>query len=122
MKIGIVIPWFGRDLKGGAEQHAWQVAARLAQRGHDLEVLTTFCRSHQDDWATNHIRAGRTSEPEGFVVRRFPVDPRDRERFQQVGDRLLSLPVESLQPGVPPLSNEEGEVFVNELIRSAALN
>lgn len=122
MKIGIVIPWFGRDLKGGAEQHAWQVAARLAQRGHNIEVLTTCCRSHQDDWATNHLPAGRTVEPEGFAVRRFRVDPRDRERFQQVCNRLLSLPVADLRPGVPPVNDEEGDIFVNELIRSAALN
>ena len=122
MKAGIVIPWFGRDLKGGAEQHAWQVAVHLAQRGHKVEVLTTCCRSHQDDWATNHFPAGQTMEPEGFAVRRFPVDPRDRERFQQVCNRLLSLPVASLRPGVPPVSDEEGDIFVNELIRSDALN
>src|ERR1043165_10019285 len=100
MKEGIVIPWFARDLEGGAEQHAWQVAARLAQRGHDIEVLTTCCRSHQDEWATNPFPAGRTVEPEGFAVRRFRVDPRDRERFQQVCNRLLSLPVADLRPGV----------------------
>ena len=40
MKLGIVIPWFGRELKGGAEQQAWQVASRLAARGHEIEVLT----------------------------------------------------------------------------------
>ena len=65
MKLAIVIPWFGLELKGGAEQQAWQIATRLAQRGHDLEVMTTCCRSHQDDWSTNHLpprvikRAGR---------------------------------------------------------------
>jgi glycosyltransferase involved in cell wall biosynthesis len=121
MKIGIVIPWFGRDLKGGAEQHAWQVAARLAHRGHSVEVLTTCCRSHQDDWATNHLPPGKTTEPEGFAIHRFPVDPRDRERFHQVCDRLLELPPASLQPGVSPATHEEADIFVNELIRSTDL-
>ncbi|MDQ3314777.1 MAG: hexosyltransferase, partial [Verrucomicrobiota bacterium] len=82
--LAIVIPWFGRDLKGGAEQQAWQIASRLAQRGHAVEVLTTCCRSHQDDWATNHLPAGVIAEPEGFSVRRFPVDERDRAAFDQV--------------------------------------
>lgn len=116
-----MIPWFGRDLKGGAEQHAWQVAARLAQRGHSVEVLTTCCRSHQEDWATNHLPAGKTTEPEGFTIRRFPVDPREREQFQRVVDRLHAIPTASLRPGVSPVSNEEAEIFVNELIRSDAL-
>jgi len=122
MKIGIVIPWFGRNLKGGAEQQAWQVAARLAHRGHSVEVLTTCCRSHQDDWAINHLPPGKTTEPEGFVIRRFAVDPRDRERFHQVCDRLLDLPPAFLRPGVLPATDEEAEIFVNELIRSKDLN
>ncbi|MFN2474945.1 MAG: hypothetical protein ABR526_01205 [Chthoniobacterales bacterium] len=81
MKLAVVIPWFGRDLKGGAEQQAWQVAARLAARGREIDVLTTCCRSHQDDWSTNHLLAGATNEPEGFTVRRFPVVTRDRAAF-----------------------------------------
>ena len=39
--IAIVNPWFGRELKGGSEQQAWQIAIRLARRGHAVEVLTT---------------------------------------------------------------------------------
>jgi glycosyltransferase involved in cell wall biosynthesis len=122
MKIALITPWFGRNLKGGAEQQAWQLAARLAQRNHEVEVITTCCRSHQDDWETNHLPAGRTTEPEGFAVHRFPVEPRDRQRFQQVCNRLLSLPLDALQPGVSPVTNEEADVFVDELIRSPALN
>jgi len=38
MRAAIVTPWFGQDLKGGAEQHAWQIASRLAARGHEIEV------------------------------------------------------------------------------------
>src|ERR1700709_38759 len=71
LKLAIVVPWFGRDLKGGAEQHAWQIASRLARRGHEVEVLTTCCRAHQDDWNTNHLPAGSTKEVEGFTTRRF---------------------------------------------------
>lgn len=109
----MVIPWFGRDLKGGAEQQAWQIASRLAQRNHDVEVLTTCCRSHQDDWATNHLPAGHVTEPEGFSVRRFPVAPRMREQFDRVCGELLSTPPDSLVPGSSPVPPEEGEVFAD---------
>jgi glycosyltransferase involved in cell wall biosynthesis len=121
MRLGIVIPWFGRELKGGAEQQTWQIAARLAQRGHHVEVLTTCCRSHQDDWATNHLPAGQTEEPEGFIVRRFPVEQRNRARFDSVCARLLNLPSAALTVGVSPIPHDEAQTFIDELIKSDAL-
>ena len=121
MKLGIIIPWFGRELKGGAEQLTWQVATRLAERGHHVEVLTTCCRSHQDDWERNHLPDGLSMEREGFAVRRFPVAPRDRAAFDRVCGNLLSLEPARLKPGVPPVSAHDSSVFVNELIKSPAL-
>ncbi|MDQ6655417.1 MAG: glycosyltransferase family 4 protein, partial [Verrucomicrobiota bacterium] len=121
MKLAVVIPWFGRELKGGAEQQAWQIATRLAARGHEVDVLTTCCRSHQDDWATNHLPAGETREPEGFAIRRFPVDARDRPAFDRVCGQLLQLPPEMLKAGVSPVSQADAETFVQELIRSDEL-
>src|SRR3954469_4022984 len=121
MKLGLVTPWFGRDLKGGAEQQAWQIATRLAKRGHVIEVLTTCCRSHQDDWATNHLPSGSATEPEGFVVHRFPIDPRDRAAFDRVCGHLLSLETATLKPGVSPVSDEDADVFAHELIKSKAM-
>ena len=61
-QLAIVIPWFGADLKGGAEQLAWQVATRLAARGHRIDVLTTCCKSFLENWETNHFRPGRYRE------------------------------------------------------------
>jgi glycosyltransferase involved in cell wall biosynthesis len=121
MKLGIIIPWFGRELKGGAEQQAWQIATRLAGRGHHVEVLTTCCHSHQDDWGTNHLPDGLSMEHEGFAVRRFPVVPRDRAAFDRVCGNLLSLDPATLKPGVPPVSADDSSVFVNELIKAPAL-
>lgn len=121
MKLAIVIPWFGRELKGGAEQHAWQVASRLARRGHAVEVLTTCCRSHQEDWSTNHLSPGLSHEPEGFSVRRFPVDPREKAAFDAVNAHLLSLDLASLRPGVAPISSTDSAIFTRELIKSARL-
>ena len=105
--IGIVIPWFGRNLKGGAETHAWQIASCLAAREHDVEVLTTRCRSHQDDWATNHLPTGLTREPEGFSIRRFTVKRRNRKAFDRVAAHLQGLPKTTLKPSVSPLSKAD---------------
>lgn len=121
MRLVVVTPWFGRELKGGAEQQAWQIASRLSKRGHEVEVLTTCCRSHQDDWSTNHWPAAVTEEREGFRVRRFLVDPRNRSAFDAVCARLTRTSPESLLPGVSPVSGEKALVFANELIRSEAL-
>ena len=121
MKLALVIPWFGRELKGGAEQQAWQIAARLAARGHEVDVLTTCCRSHQDDWATNHLPEGYVREPEGFGVHRFLVDRRDRQNFDRACAFLQQLPREELIPAAADIPHETAETFADELIRSQAL-
>lgn len=118
--LAIVIPWFGKDLKGGAEQQGWQVATRLAGRGHKIEVLTTCCRSFQEDWTVNHLKAG-VSQEEGVKIRRFRVERRDREIFAEMNRRLLSLPSFKLKPGVNPVPFKDTENFCSENISSPQL-
>jgi len=118
--VGVVIPWFGRDLKGGAEQLAWQVSNRLAGRGHAVEVLTTCCASFLEDWSTNHLPAG-VETLDGLVVRRFKVDKRNGELFNQANTHALSVPAESLRPGANPFTFGTGDLFVAENINSQAL-
>lgn len=118
--LAIVTPWFGKDLKGGAEQQAWQVATRLAQRGHKVEVLTTCCRSFQDDWATNHLKAGVTQEKD-LQIRRFVVDKRDRATFARVNSIMLNIERSRLKPGVNPVSENDAAKFCSENINSQDL-
>ncbi|MDH6102764.1 glycosyltransferase family 4 protein [Umezakia ovalisporum] len=118
--IAIITPWFGKELKGGAEQQAWQVATRLAQRGHEIEVLTTCCQSFADDWSVNHLRPGLTQEL-GIKIRRFPVNPRNSTRFDVVNSAMLSLPSSHLRTGVSPVVLEDADVFAQENINSTAL-
>jgi glycosyltransferase involved in cell wall biosynthesis len=115
--IAIVTPWFGKELKGGAEQQAWQVAIRLSQRGHKVEVLTTGCRAFQDDWSVNHLPAGLSQE-QGIKIRRFKVDNRDRASFDHINSLILSLRASDLKPGVSPVNLENASVFCNENINS----
>ena len=118
--VAIVIPWFGDNLKGGAEQIAWQIATCLAGRGHAIEVLTTCCRAFTEDWSTNHLNAGLSYEQK-IGIRRFPVDSRDRKTFDQVNARILNIAPSNLKPGVSPVSQNDSSIFVRENINSAAL-
>lgn len=118
--VAFVIPWFGENLKGGAEQLAWQVSTRLAGRGHAIEVLTTCCASFLEDWSINHYQTG-VEEIAGLSVRRFKVDKRDGTLFNHANSHGLSIPPENLRPGVNPFTFGTGEVFVSENINSLAL-
>ncbi|MBA4367468.1 MAG: group 1 glycosyl transferase [Desulfobacterium sp.] len=118
--IAIVIPWFGKDLKGGAEQEAFQVATRLAARGRKVEVLTTCCRSFADDWGKNYYKQGE-EQINGVCVRRFPVDKRDQDSFDRVNRILLDLKKSDLIPGVYPIAKPLSDTFAHENINSASL-
>jgi glycosyltransferase involved in cell wall biosynthesis len=118
--VAFVIPWFGENLKGGAEQLAWQVSTRLAKRGHTVEVLTTCCASFLEDWSTNHLSAGKENV-NGLLVRRFKVDKRNAELFNNANSHGLAVPVETLQPGSNPFTFGTGDLFVAENINSSAL-
>lgn len=119
-RIAIVIPWFGADLPGGAEQQAFQVSTRLAARGHNVEVLTTCNRSFHTDWSNNDYAAGARQE-HGLTIRRFPVEPRDQQAFDSVNAKLLALDQKTLRRGVAPITTDETNTFIQENIKSSAL-
>lgn len=118
--IAIITPWFSESLKGGAEQQAWQIATRLAARGHPVEVFTTCCRSFLDDWAENHLPAGITHQA-GLTVRRFPVAQRDRRAFDDLNRELLERPLESFLPSVSPVELKRATIWTQHNINSTAL-
>jgi glycosyltransferase involved in cell wall biosynthesis len=57
----------------GVEVQIEEIARRLAERGHRVEILTTCVRD--DVTWKNHYSPGATAV-RGMAVRRFPVDPR----------------------------------------------
>jgi glycosyltransferase involved in cell wall biosynthesis len=109
--LAFVVPWFGGDVRGGAEMQGWETARELSRRGCPVEILTTCSRSFQHRWGENHHPEG-VSEREGITVRRFPVDTRDEAGFDAANAAVLS--------GARPSAALEA-TFVRESINSRAL-
>lgn len=87
MKILFVVQGYGPEAIGGAESHCRMMATRLAQRGHNVDVLTS-CAVSYHDWA-NHYEPG-TSCDEGVRVHRLPVDKtRQEPEFPLASQRVL---------------------------------
>ena len=121
MRLAIVTPWYGRELIGGAERLAWELARALVRGGSEVDVVTTCCRSFLDDWAANYHRNGATRDDAGVVVRRFPVDTRDRVAFNRANTVLTTMPRIGLRGDHVLLDSIQTRAFVNENINSAAL-
>jgi glycosyltransferase involved in cell wall biosynthesis len=119
-RIAIVTPWFGLELRGGAEQQSGQLAHQLTARGHAVDVLATCCTGFNEDWASNGARAG--SERHGLLtIRRFRTARRDRRAFERINAILMSLAPGDLKRGVSPVSDEDARLFYENSINSPAL-
>jgi glycosyltransferase involved in cell wall biosynthesis/ADP-heptose:LPS heptosyltransferase len=119
LRVAVVIPWFGKELKGGAEQHAWQVSTRLADKGVDVTVLTTCSKEFRSDWMTDYYEPGEYAEGKLRVIR-FSLKARAVRSFTKFNLKLLAGK-KQLVPGVSPLDMKEEAVFVDENINSPAL-
>ena len=77
MKLLYLVQRYGPQVVGGSEAACRAFAEQLAQRGHEVDVLTS-CAKRYTDWA-NELPPG-TSEEAGVTVHRLPVvKPRDEE-------------------------------------------
>lgn len=88
-KIAVVTPWWGRGAIGGAEFLAGEIARRFLGRGYEVEILTTCGQSAFADWSEDYYEPGRVSE-NGLTTRRFPLDPREQDRFVQCHQALMA--------------------------------
>ena len=105
MKIAFVVPWYGRDIPGGAETLAYQTATRLKQTGHDIEVLTTCIRDLYADWGVNYHKPG-SEIVDGVLVRRFRVGKGNKVAFNQINWQLMQG---------RHITTEEEAIFTNEM-------
>lgn len=78
--IALVIPWYGDDIRGGAEQECNYLAHSLKNAGADVEVFTTCVKEASADRGVNTLEDGAHMES-GILVRRFKVKSRNMERF-----------------------------------------
>lgn len=118
--LAIVIPWFGKALKGGAEQQAWQIASRLVRRGRKVEIITTCCQAFDRNWADNYHKPGLSQE-DGIAIRRFKVVRTNHDAFNQVNHLMLRVPTSQFKPGVSPVSLDDATIFCTENISSPQL-
>ena len=105
-RIAFVAPRYGPDVVGGAEAVIREAAHSFAERGWEVEVLTTCARDHYT-WA-NHHAAGVTTDGD-VTLRRFEV--------RHDTDRLARDTVEiNIQLGVP-VSVDDQRVWLNGTLR-----
>lgn len=87
MRLLFVIPRYGPDIGGGAEQACRQFASRLAGLGHAVEVLTS--RSSSNTTWDNDFPPG-PQLVDGVTVHRLSTrGPRDQKRFEDLSWRAL---------------------------------
>ena len=72
-----------------------------------VEVLTTTTRDLYADWGRSYYPAGAT-EIDGVIVRRFPVQKRDRAAFDAVNARLMRGAL---------VSAADERVYIEQMIR-----
>lgn len=89
MKLAFIVQRYGRDILGGAETLARQIAERLARR-HDIEVLTTTARDYIT-WR-NEYPAGE-EKLRGVRIKRFAVEAeRNLNEFNRYSDWIYNNP------------------------------
>jgi len=85
MKVAVVIPRYGPRVVGGAETLARGFAEAAARRGWGIEVWTTCAESHYT-WENTY--PGGMELCNGVVVRRFPIERWNRQRWIELERRL----------------------------------
>jgi glycosyltransferase involved in cell wall biosynthesis len=85
LRVGVIVPRFGKNAPGGAETHAEGLARAFLGKGHTAEIITTRTDSMLS-W-NNNLAQGVT-EDDGLTVRRFTVDNTDQSRFHGIGYRI----------------------------------
>ncbi|MFN2591421.1 MAG: glycosyltransferase family 4 protein [Candidatus Dormibacteria bacterium] len=90
-RLAFVTPRFGDEVVGGSEAVMREAAAGLAERGWDVDVLTTCARDHytwRNEYPPGVTHLGR------LTLRRFPAIPPAVEERDALGRRiLLGLPL-----------------------------
>lgn len=106
--IALVIPWYGDNIRGGAEKEINYIAHLLKNAGWKVEVFTTCVKDASCDRGKNTLRSGKHME-NGILVRRFKVRTRDVESYNRANLKIYNN---------IPVSYEEEEIYYKEDINS----
>ena len=81
MRLSFVVQRYGSEVAGGAEALCRSTARALAERGDEVEVLTTTARDYLT-WEPHYPQG--TERDGAVVVRRFTADPPDPRRSAEL--------------------------------------
>lgn len=126
-RLAFVLPWFGRDIAGGAEAECYGLVSSLRQRypGVQVEVITTCLQEFAGDWNQNVHPEGVRDE-HGISVRRFAAEAVDRSDFAAMHRyRLVPATVADLRSrqgaSVSPLNPSEEVEYLKYMVHSEAM-
>lgn len=111
-KIGFVIPWYGDDISGGAENMLRDLTAELYRKNIPLEILTTCAKEFSSDWSENYYKEGVYFNRNDIPVRCFSVRKRNTGDFDYVNFKFMNN---------IPVSYDEEKIFLREMINSNGL-
>lgn len=106
--IALVVPWYGDDIKGGAEQACNYLAHSLQRAGARVEVFTTCVKEASADRGRNTMEAGAHTES-GILVRRFPVKSQNLALYGPANLKLYRS---------EPVTPREEQIYYDEDINS----
>jgi glycosyltransferase involved in cell wall biosynthesis len=127
MKIAFVIPWYGKDVAGGAEAACRELVQGLKDLKPEItaEVLTTCLKEFAADWNQNIHAEGQTWE-DGIAVRRFKATQEDRRFFNFLNSRFLMgndvAPLWRRGGPVSPVWRWVEQYYIRKMIRSNTLH
>lgn len=111
-KIGFIIPWYGDEISGGAENMLRDLTAALHGKNIPLEILTTCAKEFSSDWNENYYKEGVYLNRSNITIRRFSVRKRDKRAFDFINYKFMNK---------IPVTYDEEKIFLREMINSNGL-
>ena len=87
-KIGFVVPWYHKDIRGGAEQELRGIVTHLKANNVDLEIITTCVKEFTADWTENYFKEG-VEIVDGIPIRRFKVRKGNMKEFHRINAKVM---------------------------------
>lgn len=107
-KIGFVIPWYHKEIPGGAEMELRGTVTHLHKSGFEVEIITTCVKDFNSDWTENYFKPG-IEDCDGIPIRRFKVRKGNMEAFHKINYKIMNN---------LPITIEEEDIFLKEMVNS----